>query len=1028
MDFASFALNKRVISALATLLILVSGVYAYTALPKFEDPEFIIRQAQIITPYPGASAEEVADEVTDAVEAALQQLTGIDEITSNSQPGVSTVTVEFTIPAARTRAVLAQKFTEMRAKIDDMQPNLPPGAQKPLIFDDFGDVYAQYYAITGEGFSLPELYAYAKDLERELVLVDGVSKVVLTGVQDEVIYVEYASARLIQLGLAPDQIADVLKGQNIVTPAGSINTGEMRLRVRATGAVDSVEAIENLVISNPSNGKSYRLADIADVSRGLVDPATHLLYRDGKPAIGMGISNIIGGNVVVMGDGLALRLAELLEQRPIGIDVEPISDQGTSVRASVNDFVMNVVLALVIVVGTLMIFMGLRSGILMGGILLVTVAGTLFGMLLYGLDMQRISLGALIIALGMLVDNAIVVVEGTLVRVQKGESAASASVAIVNQTKWPLLGGTIVGFLAFSPVGFSPDNTGEYAGSLFWTVMIALLFSWLVAVWLTPWFCVLLLKSDKVQDKGENALMALYRRFLGMAIRRRYVTVMVVVALFGSALAMQSQVPPGFFPASTRPQFVIDYFLPDGTDIETTQADIAQISDYVRDLEGVTGTNTSVGKGHLRFMLTYSAEDANPAYGQILVDVEGFAQIDALQVHIQDWVSDNMPQANSKVWKFMLGTGGGSKIEARFFGPDPVVLRQLSEAAKLIMTEAGAVAIKDDWREQVPVLRPAIDTENARRLGLTQGEISAAVRAHLDGSNIGIYREADELRNIIMRPVETDRADVADLQDIQVYSQLTGGYIPIAQLVTGFDLVFESGNLRRVDRKLMITAQSDNAPDVLSGALFNAVRGPIEAIELPPGYTLEWEGEYGDSQKANEGLSQTMPIGFGAMIIVVILLFNAVRQPLIIWLTVPLALIGVIWGLALSGTPMEFMAILGVLSLTGMLIKNAIVLIDETDSQIGGGKARLSAVIDAGVSRVRPVSLGVLTTVLGVVPLLWDPFFKSLAVVIICGLSFATILTLIFVPVLYAIFYRVSGDETDDERDDTPEADNTQAS
>ncbi len=1011
MDLASFALNKRVISALSTILILVAGLYAYTALPKFEDPEFIIRQAQIITPYPGASAEEVADEVTDTIEAALQQLAGVDEITSNSQPGRSTVTVEFTIPAAKTRADLAQRFTEMRAKISDVQDQLPPGSLGSLVFDDFGDVYAQYYAITGEGFSLPELYAYAKDLERELVLVDGVSKVVLTGVQDEVIYVEFSTARLIQLGLSTDQISSVLQGQNLVTPAGSIKAGEIRLRVRATSAVSSVKAIENLVISDPGTGKSYRLGDIANVTRGLKDPATQLLYRDGKPAIAMGISNVIGGNVVIMGAALDQRMQELLEQRPIGIDVEPISDQGASVLISVNDFVMNVVLALVIVVGTLLIFMGLRSGILMGGILLVTVAGTLFGMLLYGLDMQRISLGALIIALGMLVDNAIVVVEGTLVRVQKGESAASASVAIVNQTKWPLLGGTVVGFLAFSPIGFSPDNTGEYAGSLFWTVMIALLFSWLVAVWLTPWYCVLLLKPGKVAEKPENVLMRGYRKFLGHAIHYRYVTVAIVVGLFGSALAVQPFVPPGFFPASTRPQFVIDYFLPDGTDIQTTQADILKISEYARTLDGVTSTNTSVGKGHLRFMLSYTSEDANPAYGQVLVDVEEYKQIDALVVDLQAWVGENLPQANSKVWKFMLGPGGGSNIEARFFGPDPVVLRQLASEAKAIMEDNGAIAIKDDWREQVPVLRPEIDTENARRLGLTQGDISAAIAAQLDGARIGIYREADELRNIIMRPIEADRKDVGNLKDIHVFSNLTGGYIPIAQVVQKFDLVFESGNLRRIDRKLMITAQSDNAPGVLSGDLFQQVRGPIEAIDLPPGYTLEWKGEYGNSQEANEGLAKTMPIGFGAMIIVVILLFNAVRQPLIIWLTVPLSLIGVIWGLALSGTPMEFMAILGVLSLTGMLIKNAIVLIDETDSQIGGGKARMSAIIDSGVSRVRPVSLGVLTTVLGVVPLLADPFFKSLAVVIICGLSFATILTLIVVPVLYSIFYRVSEDE-----------------
>lgn len=1013
MDLARFAIEKRVISALSTLLILVAGYVAYVGLPRFEDPEFIIRQAQIITPYPGASAEEVAEEVTEVVENALQELSGVDELRSVSSPGRSIVTIEFTIPAARDRDDLAQKFNEMRSKILDIQSSLPPNALESQVFDDYGDVYALYFAVVGDGYTLPELYAYAKDLQRELVLVDGVSKVILTGQQDEVIYVEYAPARLIELGLSTDQIADVLAGQNLVTPGGSIKTGPARVTVRAESAVESIEAIENLVIANPQSGASFRLSDIADVSRGLVDPADPMLFRDGQPAIGIGISNVIGGNVVNMGEAVKARMDALMDQRPIGMDVVAISDQSDSVRVSVNDFVMNVVVALVIVVGTLLIFMGLRSGILMGGILLITVAGTLFGMLLYGLDMQRISLGALIIALGMLVDNAIVVVEGTLVRVQKGENPAKAAIDVVNQTRWPLLGGTVVGFLAFSPVGFSPDNTGEYAGSLFWTILIALLFSWLVAIWLTPYYCTLLLKQQEAgQEQPEAAFLRIYRGFLARAIAARYVTVAVVVALFVSAIAGLSLVPPGFFPASTRAQFVVDYFLPDGTDITETQRQILAIEDHVKTLPGVTGTSTMVGGGHARFMLIYESEDATPNYAQILVDVEEFGQIAPLQRELQEWVDETYPIANTKVWQFILGPGGGSKIEARFYGPDPAVLRGLAAEAKTLMAEAGAVAIKDDWREQIPVVRPIINTENARRLGLTQGEIMAAMNAHLSGTRIGIYREGDELRDIIMRPYEEDRNNPALLRDIQIFSQLAGGYIPIAQVVDEFELVFEASNLRRVDRNLAITAQSDNAPDVLSGDLFDEVRAPIEAIPLPPGYTLEWKGEYGNSQEANEGLASTMPIGFGAMIVVVILLFNALRQPLIIWLTVPLALIGVVWGLALSGTPMEFMAILGILSLTGMLIKNAIVLIDETDGQISGGKARMQAVVDAAVSRVRPVTLGVLTTVLGVVPLLWDPFFQSLAVVIICGLSFATILTLIIVPVLYTILFRVSSDET----------------
>ncbi|MEL7116976.1 MAG: efflux RND transporter permease subunit, partial [Pseudomonadota bacterium] len=803
-------------------------------------------------------------------------------------------TVEFTIAATPDYPELNQAFTQMRAKITDAQGQLPPNAMSPRVFDDFGDVYAVYFAIVGEGFALSELYEYAKDLhpvqhdlrdtidghqlalqvlcvfiklrQRELVTVDGVSKVVLNGVQEEVIYVEYEPARLIELGLSPGQIGQVLEGQSLVTPAGTILAGDTRLTLRPESAVDSLDAIGNLVISNPATGASFKLHDIAEISRGFKEPATSLLYRDGQPAIGLGISNTRGGNVVNMSAAVQERLAALESNRPIGIDVLTISDQGTSVKASVDDFVLNVATALAIVVGTLLVFMGLRSGILMGGILLVTVAGTLMGMYLYGLDMQRISLGALIIALGMLVDNAIVVVEGTLVRVQRGEDAAKASVAVVKQTIWPLLGGTLVGILAFSPIGFSPDNTGEYAGSLFWTIGIALLFSWLVAIWLTPYFCAVMLRPGKARDDSkENILLRLYRAFLGFAIRVRYLTVLAVIALFASAILLFSAVPPGFFPSSTRAQFVVDYTLPEGTDITKTQADVLEIAEFARGLDGVTGTNSVIGGGHLRFMLIYEAEDNNQAYGQVLVDVDDFTRIDGLRTVLQEHIDETYPDANAKVWRFVLGPGGGSKIEARFFGPDGAVLRALSEQAKQIMVDAGAIAVKDNWREQVQVIRPVVDLENARRLNLSQSEISGALYAHLEGTNLGKYREGDELRNVVMRPVESARNDAGELANIQVFSQAAGAYIPITQVVDRFELVFEPGNLRRIDRELAITAQSDNAPGTLSGDLFNAVRGPIEAIPLPPGYRMQWKGEFGNSADANEGLASTMPLGFGAM-------------------------------------------------------------------------------------------------------------------------------------------------------------------
>ena len=1014
MNLAKLAIEKRVVSALMTLVILAAGYFAYEKLPRFEDPEFIIRQAQIITSYPGASAAEVTDEVTDVIENAVQQLSGLKEVKSVSSAGLSEVTVEFTIATTKTRPVLNQKFTQLRAKISDIAGRMPPGASTPVVYDDFGDVFALYYAVTGEGYSLQEIAEYAKDLQKELVLVPGVSKVQLIGVPQEVVFIEYRPARLIQLGLSADQIAQVLEGQNLVTPAGSIRAGGTRLVIRAAASVTSLEAIEDLVITDASGARSFRLKDIAAVTRGLKEPAERRIFRDGRPAIGLGISNITGGNVVRMGDAVKARMTELVGQRPLGMELTPISDQSESVRASVNDFVINVVLALVIVVGTLLVFMGLRSGILMGGILLVTVAGTLFGMYVFGLDMQRISLGALIIALGMLVDNAIVVVEGTLVRVQQGEDPAGAAVSVVRRTMWPLLGGTVVGFLAFSAIGFSPDNTGEYTSSLFWTITISLLFSWLVAIWLTPYYCTLLLKRsalDPDETKKEPFILRIYRSFLSSSLRFRRITIGLVVVLFASALASFGLVREGFFPASTRAQFVVDYFLPRGSDIERTSRDVVEIGEWIRTLEGVTGTNTVAGGGHLRFMLTYSGESGNPAYGQILVDVEDYSRIAALQPRISRHVESRYLDSRNKVWKFVLGPGGGSLIEARFSGPDPVVLRELAEQAKEVYARQGAHSIKDDWGEMMKVVRPRINERNARRVGLSQGDISKAIAAHFDGSVIGIFREGNEQRRIILRPAAEDRSRIEQIRQVHIFSRLSGRYIPISQVVDRFDLILENARIRRFNRALAIMAQADPAPDERAAELFARIRPGVEAIELPVGYHLEWRGEYGGSQDANQGLAATMPYGFGAMVLIVFLLFNAIRQPVIIYLTVPLALIGVVYGLIFTGTPMEFVAILAVLSLTGMLIKNAIVLIDETDSQIAEGKARMEAVVDAAVSRVRPVSLGVLTTVLGVTPLIWDPFFRSLAVVIICGLSFATVLTLIVVPVLYAVFFRIERDE-----------------
>jgi multidrug efflux pump subunit AcrB len=1010
VNLAELTLRKPTIAWVSCLLLLVGGYIAYQGLGRFEDPEFVIRQAVITTPYPGALPTQVADEVTDVIEGAVQQLQELKKVTSVSSMGRSSVKVEIDMRFARSRAELEQVWDKLRRKIEDAQRQLPPGAGPSVVNDDFGDVYALFFAVTGEGYSLRQIHDYVDWLQRELLLVPGVARVATLGAPREAIFVEISSARAAQLGMPLERIHAALREQNVITPAGNTLAGSQRVEVSPIGQPASVEAIAGLALASPAGDRVIFLRDVADVSRGYVEPPQSLMRYDGLPAIGLGVSNVSGGNVVAMGDAVRARLAGLESQRPVGMELEVVSYQSESVRAAVDGFVVNLVAAVVIVVIVLVVFMGLRSGLIVGAVLLLTVAGTLVAMLLDDIAMQRVSLGALIIALGMLVDNAIVVTDGILVRMQRGEDASRAAIEVVEGTKWPLLGGTAVGILAFSAIGLSPSDMGEYAGSLFWVILYSMLLSWLFAVTLTPLFCVRFLKVA-VAPGGEpkqGALMERYRGLLRAVLRRRAISGVVLLALLASAVGGFGFVPPGFMPESARPQFVVDMFLPQGTDIRRTADELVKAEEFVRSRPGVTHVSTFVGQGGLRFMLTYSPEDPNSAYGQLLVDVEDAKMIPGLVTELQAALEERHPDAEIKAWKFMLGRGGGKKIEAAFRGPDPQVLRRLAgEATAIMAAEPGAVAVRDDWRQKVPVLRPVLDEVAAQRAGVTLPQVSDALNRAITGSQVGVYREGDDLIPIVSRAPAEERAPDVQLDSVQVYSQSAQRYIPVGQLVTGVEVVWVDAMIRRVDRFPTIKAQADPLPGELSAPLLERLRPKIEAMELPPGYSLEWDGEYKASKEANEGLAVSAPYGFAAMILAVVFMFNALRQPLVIWLTAPLAIVGVTAGLLLFQAPFEFMAILGFLSLIGMLVKNSIVLVDQADAEIRDGKPGLQAVMDAATSRARPVFLGALTTILGVAPLLMDPFFKSMAVTIMFGLAFATLLTLVVVPLLYAALFRL---------------------
>ena len=847
-------------------------------------------------------------------------------------------------------------------------------------------------------------------LRRELVLVPDVAKVEPSGIQREVIFVELNRDRMSQLGIPPSTIVAELQQKNMVVDAGSAEVHPDFITIEPTGQFGSVRDFEGLLISGAGGDEQIYLRDVAEVRRGYVDPPVKLLRYDGKPAVGLGISTVADGNVVVMGEALEQRLNELAPQIPLGMEFGIIALQSQAVSDAVSGFIVSLVQAVVIVIAVLLVFMGLRSGLLIGFILLLTISGTFLVMAVQGITLERISLGALVIALGMLVDNAIVVVDGALVRMQQGMEPEEAASSVVAQSQWPLLGATFVAILAFAAIGTSQDNTGEYTRSLYYVIQYSLLLSWICAVTVTPLLCVMFLKVSKKgeqKDPYAGKFYMAYRSFLTTCIRFRVVTFTAVVAMFAVAMWGFQFVPSGFFPNSTRPQFIIDVFMPQGTHIDETLANIQEIEQYAMAQEGVTHVSSVVGGGPLRFLLTYTAEKNNSAYGVLLVDVEEFKQIDELLPAMQRQLTEDYPSAIINVKRFLLGPNEGGRIQARFVGQDPDTLRMLAnQAADIIRADPVAKGVRLDWAERVKKIQPRIAEEQANLNGIGRDDIARALRQGFEGVTAGLYREEDKLLPVILRAPETERSDITSIQNLQIWSPAAGRMIPLRQVVSGFETVWEDQIIMRKDRKRTVIVQADQVSGPASD-VFERVRPGVEGIELPSGYVLEWGGEYEDSANALAGLTKMLPVFILLMVLIVIALFNNLKQPLIIWLVVPLSLIGVTLGLVTTQNPFDFMAILGFMSLMGMLIKNAIVLIDEINIQLSGGKQAYDAVMFAAVSRLRPVGMAASTTALGMIPLLPDIFFVAMAVTIIFGLTFATLLTMIVVPTLYTAFYRV---------------------
>nr|WP_320193511.1 efflux RND transporter permease subunit [uncultured Desulfobacter sp.] len=1001
-----YAVRYKVVTLVFSLLIVLGGIFSFLNIGRLEDPEFTIKEAVIYTQYPGASAGQVELEVTEPIETAIQQLKQLKEVRSISRAGVSIIFAE--TQEIYDKDNLPQVWDELRRKVGRVNGQLPSGCGKPVVNDDFGDVYGVMFAVTGDGYDKNQLKEYAKDLRRELLTCTDVGRIDFWGLPREGLFIEIDRAKLTQLGLKPDTIFNTIASQNSVTPAGAVPVGSEYIPFRITGDYNAIQDMGNQLISG-IQGRMIRLKEVARIRHDIITPADELMRYNGKEAVGIGISTVSGGNVIAMGKSIDKRLAQLKANTPLGITINTITSQSRIVETAVSGFVTNLISAVGIVILLLVVFMGWREGFIIGFVLILTILATLMVMKSWGITLQRISLGALIIALGMLVDNAIVITEGIITKMRREISREQAAAQAVGETMWPLLGATVIAILAFAAISLSKDMTGEWLASLFQVICISLGLSWFFAVTTVPCFCVIVLPASKNQDKATRSkrFFTWYKAVVARAIDHRWLTLTGVIGLLVVAMWGFGHVKQDFMPDTNRAQFTVDIWMPQGTHIDSTATTIEQVERHVAGLKGVQNTASFIGRGPLRFLLTFSPEMPDSAYAQLLVDVDDFRRVPALKNKIQQWLDREVPQVIGSVDAFKLGPGGGAVV-ARLSGPESTTLRTLADQVMKIMAKhPNTRSIRTDWGNQVKVSEIDFSDRRARELGISRPEVAGAVAMNFTGAVVGQYRHGDELLPIILQPPKEQRNTINAIDDVQVFSRMKNKWVPVQQVTNGTTAAVEQSVIHRLNQKRTLRVfckQREGTTDALFRQLAPVLK---KELKLPVGYTLEWGGEHEEQLEANAKLMSNFPIAFAGMFLVTVLLFNSLRYPLIIFMGLPLIVVGVAPGMLIADKAFGFMAMLGFLSLFGMLIKNEIVLLDQIKVELAAGKEPFSAVVDSSASRIRPVTMATFTTVFGMIPLLTDAFFSPMAAAIMGGLSFATLLTLFVVPVFFSTLFSI---------------------
>lgn len=1007
MKLIKYFLQKKTVTVLLLLLVLSGGWLAYMKMGKLEDAPFTVKQALVLTPYPGASPSEVQAQVTDVLEESIQSLGELYYLKTENRAGLSKITVY--VKKEIRASEMQQLWDKLRRKVGDVQGKLPAGAGPSVVNDDFGDVLGVFYGLTGEGHTYRELEDQAKLIKNELLKVKDVARIELYGNQTPTIEVGISPSVMSRSGITTADIARAFEGQNKVVDAGGIDAGVNRIRIESTGNFYSLDDIRNLTIVSCS-GEHFRLADIATISEAYQTPATNVMRIDGQPAIGIAISTIPTGNVVDMAEAVKEQIDQFVTDMPEGYALNCIYDQGYESAVANQGFIVNLIVSVLTVVAILLFFIGFKNGILIGSGLVFSIFATLIVMYANGIALQRMSLAAIIIAMGMLVDNAIVVSDSALVNMQKGMRKRVALMRACSTTALPLLAATVIAILTFMPIYYSPHITGELLSSLVVVIGVSLLFSWVFALTQTPFFIQEFVRRPRPEElKTELFSGKLYNNFrysLQFVIRYKLIVIScLIVLLFLSAWSFRF-IPKVFVPSLDKQYFTIDMWLPEGTRIEETDRIAGEISDYIRSYRQTEMVSAFVGHTPPRYYLSNVSFGPQSNYAQLLIKCKTSAESRQLHALLQDSIPLKYPEPFIKVNKFELSPLTEAVIEARFLGPDPAVLDSLAGVAIEIMRKNPKVAdARNEWGNMSMMIRPVYDPVKAGVLGITKADMMQSVKSIGDGLTVGVYRDNEKKVPVQLK---SEAVNIEDAEALGNFSVWNGRHsAPLSQVTGRIETTWEFPQIRTYNRQLSMAAMCGVKPGATMAEVHGEIREEIENMDLPEGYSFFWDSQYKDQGEALQAIVKFFPLAFLLLVVILVALFGNFREPVIILCVLPLSIIGVAIGMLLTGFDFGFFPIAGWLGLLGMIIKNVIVLIDEINVQHRSGIDLYTSIVEATVVRTRPVLMAATTTVFGMVPLLFDIAFGGMAATIIFGLTFATLLTLFVTPALYALFYKV---------------------